>query len=119
VNARTGPSGRIYWQFQADDEYLFTQPAVGPDGTIYAVGSAGPLYALSPDGGLRWVRGDVVYHRPPSVGADGTVYISGAGGLISALNTDGSLRWSYQGPGNQGAMWIGPNVGPDGNIYAV
>jgi len=30
-------------------------PVIGPDGTIYTVDVFGHLYALSPDGGLKWV----------------------------------------------------------------
>jgi hypothetical protein len=119
VNARPAAQGRIQWKFQADDLYLMTQPAVGPDGTVYVVGALSHLYALTPDGGLKWVRNNVGAFRAPSVAADGTVYITDINGLVTAVNPDGSTRWSYAGPANAGTIWIGPNVGPDGNIYGV
>ena len=56
VTARQ-PSGRVKWRFQVDAQvgYLLQRPAVGPDGTVVAHDPAGNVYALSPDGGLKWI----------------------------------------------------------------
>ena len=113
-------TGHVKWRFQVDAQvgYLLQRPAVGPDGTVVAHDPAGNVYALSPDGGLKWIfRTQGFASGPPSIGADGTVYVA-AGSTIYAI-ANGALKWSFTEPaGGQGVI-VGPTVGPDGNIYAV
>ena len=107
---------RVLWRFQMDSWLGGQFVAVAPDGTVYA-SDLSKLYALSPDGDLLWVASGAGGRRPISVGADGTIYTSG--NLIKAFNPDGTLKWHFpnQNPGSE--LLAGPNVGPDGNIYAV
>jgi len=121
VTART-PQGRVLWRFQADADYIYHRPAVGPDGTIVVHDSRGYVYALSPDGGLKWIFAAGIPSGPPSIGNDGTVYV-GTRATVKAINgTTGTLRWQFT-DNTLGALWpiiiAGPTVGPDGNIYAV
>lgn len=113
------PNGRVQWRFQADSDYIYQRPAVGPDGTIVAHDSNGFVYALTPDGGLKWIfKTRVFAGGPPSIGADGTVYVA-ASATIDAIDSNGNSKWSFNEPqGGQGVI-AGPTVGPDGNIYAV
>jgi hypothetical protein len=61
-----------------------------------------------------------------SVGADGSVYVAGLVNAPSgatteavfALNPDGTQKWVFDDTGTEQII-AGPNVGPDGNIYAV
>ncbi|MFQ5492220.1 MAG: PQQ-binding-like beta-propeller repeat protein, partial [Phycisphaerae bacterium] len=108
--------GRVLWRFQIDSTFGGEFEAVAPDGTVY-VTDLFRLYALSSDGGLLWVAVNAGRRRPISLGADGTIYT--AGNLLKALNPDGTLKWELpnQDPGLD--LRAGPNVGPDGNIYAV
>ncbi len=108
--------GRVRWRFQMDSRHGGQFATVAPDGTVYASDST-KLYALTPDGDLLWVASGAGGSRPISVGADGTIYA--AGSLIKAFNPDGTLKWQFanQYPGL--GLLAGPNVGPDGNIYAV
>jgi hypothetical protein len=115
VNVTNRPvlSGRVKWTFEADDPYMMARPKTAPDGTVYCLGIYGNLYALTPEGGLKWVRpgngGSAI-----SVGADGTVYAGG--GWINAWDPFGNLKWSAP---TYGGTMVGPNVGPDGNIYGA
>lgn len=110
--------GQVRWRFQADDFYIQGRPGVGPDGTIYAGGINGHLYALTPDGGVKWIfRVQGVIEQSVSVGADGTVYFA-ASSTVWALNPDGTVKWKVTDPAFRN-IDAGPNVGPDGNIYAV
>jgi hypothetical protein len=118
VTLRPPQNGRIRWRFQADGDYIQHRPAVGGDGTVYAVDSSGHLYALAPDGGLKWIFNATGYgFGNVDVGPDGTIY-TGSATAIFALAPDGTLRWQYnQSP--SAFILLGPNVGPDGNIYSV
>jgi hypothetical protein len=118
VTLRPGQSGPIRWRFQADADYIQARPAVATDGTVYAIDVYGHVYAVTPDGALKWIfnaRGTGFGNI--SVGPDGTIYL-GNTTVVWALAPDGTLKWQFtQNPGAN--TLYGPNVGPDGNIYAV
>jgi IPT/TIG domain/PQQ-like domain len=109
-------NGRIAWRFDVDAMYIQSRPVTGTDGTVYANDIAGHLYALTPDGGLKWVlngAGDAGI----AIGPDNTVYV-GSTSAITSVNADGTIKWQFtQIPGS--LILLGPGVGPDGNIYAV
>jgi hypothetical protein len=110
--------GQVRWRFQADADAIRSRPALASDGTVYAIDSAGHLYALAPDGGLIWIF-NTTGTGPGNVtlGSDGTIY-TGTSLAIFALAPDGTLKWQFnQSPG--ALILLGPNVGPDGNIYSV
>jgi hypothetical protein len=118
ARARPQAFGRVQWRFQADDAYIIGRPAIGTDGTIYAAGVGGHLYALTANGGVKWIfRGSFPVMQSVSVGADNTAYFAG-GNVVYAINPNGTLKWQIANPSG-GAIVAGPNVGPDGNIYAV
>jgi hypothetical protein len=113
VRERSPLPGRFQWRLKVPDQYIITRPAVGPDGTIYAVGNYGHLYAVTPDGALKWVRtaGDGTV----DVDSQGRVFCAGGGG-IQAYSPDGDRLWTFQ---IDTPLLAGPNVGPDGRIYIV
>jgi outer membrane protein assembly factor BamB len=119
VTPRVPPQDGVAWRFEADSDDIRNRPAVGADGTIYTTDIGGHLYALTPDGGLKWVFNDLdgVGNKGVTLGVDDTIYV-GSERAITAINPDGSLRWRFmQSP--RAFILLGPNVGPDGNIYAV
>ena len=113
-------SSRVKWTFQADAEYgyISQRPAVGTDGTIVVQDPFGHVYALSADGGLKWIFKTGGADGEPSISPDGTVYVA-AMNTIFALAADGTLKWTFTEPGDGQGVLVGPTVGPDGNIYAV
>jgi hypothetical protein len=116
VTNRPTSNGRVRWRFQAADSFIFAKPAVGPDGTIYAAGTYGHIYAITPDGGLKWmIRPSGGIHGTIAVGPDSSIYIGGNGG-VQAFDRYGNRKWTV--PLNSTIM-AGPNIGPDGNIYVV
>ena len=120
VTARAPQVGHVKWRFQADDLYIQSRPAISPiDGTVYAAGVGGHLYALTPAGGIKWIfnAGQPNALQPVSVGPDGTIYFS-VDPFVYAVNPDGTLKWTFADPGFA-RIFAGPTVGPDGNIYAV
>jgi outer membrane protein assembly factor BamB len=115
VTPRQGQTGQVRWRFQVDADYIPTRPAVGSDGTVYASDSYGHLYAVDSTGGLKWIFNGSGANI--SVGQDGTIYVGSTLDIV-ALNPNGTVKWRFtQNPG--AFILLGPNVGPDGNIYAV
>jgi hypothetical protein len=114
VTARV-PDGRVQWRFRMDGPYSQVRPVIGPDGTIYTVDVFGHLYALSPDGGLKWVVRSGA--KGVAVDANGDVYTASES-HIRAFHSDGSAKWTFtQTP--LAFILVGIGVGPDGNIYAA
>jgi outer membrane protein assembly factor BamB len=93
-----------------------SRPVIGADGTIYVNDANSHLYALTPDGELKWVlngAGDAGV----DIGPDGTIYV-GSTVYITAVRPDGTVKWRFQQQ-PEAFILLGPSVGPDGNIYAV
>ncbi len=128
VAPREPGDGRVRWRFQADSALILHRPAVAADGTVYLNDIGGDLYAISADGGLKWIFDTLAGGQgggadgPVALGFDGTVYVEGdplgPQTFIHAVNPDGTLKWTFVDPDGQGAI-SGPNVGPDGNLYVV
>jgi hypothetical protein len=114
-----GPSagtGSLAWQVRLDGPYSMVRPALGPDGTVYAIDVNSNLYAVAPDGTLRWKKAGAG-NKGLAVGGDGTVYV-GSESAVRAFGPDGALRWQYvESP--RAFILLGIAVGPDGNVYGV
>ncbi|HSF24474.1 MAG TPA: PQQ-binding-like beta-propeller repeat protein [Blastocatellia bacterium] len=110
-------NGRIKWQFEVDGDYMGFRPTIGADGTIYFQDVEGHLYALRPDGSVKWIFQGGYPAGPVAVGADNTTYIA-SDATIQAISPSGTLVWEFTDPGSQGVIG-GPAVGPDGKVYAA
>lgn len=109
------PDGRIRWRFQVDDTASGRYVTTAPNGTIY-LADWRHVYALDPQGELLWIYDNAPDGgRPITVLPDGRIMTGFAG--VQMLHPDGTLDWEYQPLGIE--MLTGPNVGPDGNIYAL
>lgn len=110
------PDGRFLWRVRMDALYSRVRPAVGPDGTIYAVDVYDRLYAVSADGALLWVALDAG-SKGVDVGIDGTIY-TGNENWIKAFRPDGSEKWTFE---QEPRAFILQDVavGPDDNIYGI
>lgn len=116
VTTRPPTAGHVNWRFRMNGPYSFVRPVIGPDGTIYSIDKFNHLYALTPDGGLKWlVRG--AGDKGVAVGSDSSIYVASEN-FINAYNQDGSAKWQFvQNP--RAFICLGVSVGPDGNIYSV
>jgi outer membrane protein assembly factor BamB len=103
------------WSYATESQVWMSSPAIGDDGTIYIGSDDHYVYALNPDGTLKWryATGDRVFSSP-AIGADGTIYVGSMDDYIYALNPDGTLNWRYATGGN---VWSSPAIGADGTIY--
>ncbi len=129
------PDGTLKWFFQPEawkngTGSTWGQPAIGPDGTIYFgsresgpsedFGSTnwgdGKLYALNPDGSVKWATDIESGLTAPAIASDGTIYIGTSGGSkIRAISSDGTENWAFVAA----TSWLSPSpaIGPDGTIY--
>jgi outer membrane protein assembly factor BamB len=77
-------------------------PSVGPDGTVYIGANNSNLYAVAPDGRMKWLfeaeRELAGIWTTPVLSADGsTLYFGANKGGIYALNTEsGARRWQFR-----------------------
>ncbi len=108
---------RVEWVFEIPSNPPGSFVGVGQDGTVYVTDNT-TLYSMSPDGQLLWSLDGAGGGQPLSTGIDGTIYTSLNGKGIAAVNPDGTLQWKYDPPFDQRNI-AGPNVGPDGKIYAM
>ena len=70
VTTRPAAADHVNWRFRMNGPYSFVRPAIASDGTVYSVDAFAHLYALTPDGGLKWlVRG--AGDKGVAVGPDG------------------------------------------------
>ncbi len=121
-------------------EKSLSSPAIGSDGVLY-FGSEkagaqfeGFVYAVNPDGTLRWrysVPGRRHVRASPAIGSDGTVYVTTkayvdpvAGAqpaLCIAFHPDGTVKWIYEiAPTSESIpadSYTSPAIGADGLIY--
>lgn len=114
--------GTVAWRFEVLANYISHRADVARDGTVYFNDSTGFLYALTPAGALKWIYdgNGGGSSGPTVVGRDGTIYfgVSGPLAAIHAVNPNGTRKWVFNAPDSQGPIG-GPNIGTDGNIYAV
>lgn len=115
-------TGRDRWRFDAGTPYgsdLSTAPALLSDGTVLWPGPDDTLYALAPDGRLRWRLALGSFVLSPVVRGD-TVYVAEMAGVLHALalRPEGPprQRWSLE---LGGTAYGSPALAADGTIYAT
>lgn len=136
-----GVDARVLWSVESGPGRSTSSPTIGPDGTIYAVSGAGRLFALSPEGVVRWtVQTGPSLKAAPALGPEGRVYLSSMDGNLYAVTPpkdggkEGKVDWKFQFNKNlgptplkvdkappPGADAVGsgssPTVAPDGVLY--
>jgi outer membrane protein assembly factor BamB len=118
-------NGEILWKYDINPGKLTSEvglsvPAIGSDGTVYVGGDK--LYAIEPDGSLRWSFSGSwpeAIRNAPAIGKDGTVYLVYHNIPLTALNPiDGSVKWSLS-LGIDDHCFASPAIGSDGTIYVA
>ncbi|GAB4451489.1 MAG: hypothetical protein OHK0029_00740 [Armatimonadaceae bacterium] len=122
-------TGTELWQFFAQDSIVFSSPAVAEDGTVFVGSYDTNLYAINPDGTLRWQfpTGDII-ESSPALSSDGTVYFGSMDGNVYAVDGDtGALKWQFTAEGpvlapptisTNGLLIVGC-IAPGNKLYAL
>lgn len=106
------PNGKKIWGFNVQNG-IGSSPAIGPDGTIYVGSGMGKLYAIKPNGVLKWAFLPFLGESSPAIAHDGTIYIGSRDNKFYAINPDGSKKWSLSTNGEVGS----PSIDANGIIY--
>lgn len=122
-------SGRSKWRFQlledtTKDVFAFgdVSPSVVADGTVYVGTAEGNLFAIHPDGSLKWKyrAGGSIFNLGLAVGLDGTIYFVANDGNVYAVAPDGALRWKrIFGGGLNYSAGVSLTISPDGTTIYV
>lgn len=105
----------LKWTYDLSGAYITGSPAIGLDGTIY-IGSQYNLYAINPNGSLKWNFSGIGYDygfSSPAIDNNGIVYVSSEYRLY-AINPNGILKWTFPAPNYSSSP---PAIGSDGTIY--
>jgi outer membrane protein assembly factor BamB len=98
--------------------WIYCSPALDNEGTIYIGSNDCYMYAIYPNGTLKWkfkaCNRDGL-GSAPTIGDDGTVFFGSTDNYLYALNSDGTLKWKCYA-GRNGAS--SPAIGEDGSLYA-
>jgi len=99
----------------AEDAAISSSPAIGQDGTIYVGSRDSHLYAIHPDGNLKWKfkTGNEI-DASPAIGSDGVIYVGSLDGNVYAVKPDGTQKWKYE---TGGEVWSSPIISADGTVY--
>ncbi|MBN1916312.1 MAG: PQQ-like beta-propeller repeat protein [Verrucomicrobia bacterium] len=99
-------------------------PAMAASNTVYTGGDDGKVYAVSPDGTLKWVfdagspvtTSAAVYYSPDgaNVQYNGRVYVGLEDGRVLCIGSAGILRWEFDAGSPVTAP---PALAADGTIY--
>ena len=116
---------KILWKFSTNLPPYFSSPIVGDDKTVYFTtgiyyAHQGRLYALNPDGSMKWSFTHTSALFSPVIGNDGNIYVQDFYNKLLSFNPGGSLRWIYDQFLYIQFENVGqrcPAVGPDGTIY--
>jgi outer membrane protein assembly factor BamB len=123
------PAGPLLW---LTDEHSrgTTEPAVGPDGTLYGQNRRWGVEALNPDGSTKWYRRTLgavgnwkeaprwSWYGGPALAEGSIVYAAGREAFF-AYTTDGALLWTQvvDSAGQPQAFVGAPAIAQDGTVY--
>jgi len=101
------------WNFECDR--IPGGVVLDNNGTIYFGDFDDYLYALNPDGTLKWkYRTGGWIWSTPAIDEKGIVYIGSYDGRLYSINPNGTLNWRFQ---SGGSISSSPAIAEDGTIY--
>jgi len=97
--------------------------AISIDGTIYfGHYSKKKLYAINPNGSVKWEAEIDTIFGSPVIGSDGTIYVN-SNVYLFAIDNAGNEKWKLRlakaGSWGSGSTSSSPAIGADGTIFVV
>ncbi len=112
-------NGSPKWEFELPFGTDPGTPSIGRDGTVYfgtVIDSFDNLlYAITPDGQLKWNRDIVRAIKEPVIGYDGTIYALNAHSHLYAFTSNGVPKWDLEVVGTTSLS--SPVLSPGGLIW--
>jgi outer membrane protein assembly factor BamB len=123
----------VKWTFETDNNVALGpwEPVIGPDGTIYFSEYFDSLFAINPNGTLKWSLQKSL-SAGPIIGEDGTIYFGTQefdwNGAVYAVQADGTIKWKYYlkdiwahflAVADDGLIYFGTPEWPYPNFYAL
>ncbi|MBN1391804.1 MAG: PQQ-binding-like beta-propeller repeat protein [Sedimentisphaerales bacterium] len=92
--------GRQFERYYRVNNACWSEPALGPDGTIYVSFDDQYLRAVDPNGSVKWVTSlGWVGGFMLTVGSDGIIYAAGDDGFLYVVDPDGKEIARFKGSG--------------------
>jgi outer membrane protein assembly factor BamB len=122
-------NGLLKWVYPTNSSsqspFTYCSAVVGPDGTIYAPDINNNIYALNPNGTLKWMKNGFTQPQGTGLALDsgGIIYTVSSETnanpfYLTALMPDGTIKWQCTPPTNF-CFGFTPEIGPDGTVYAA
>jgi hypothetical protein len=108
------PNGTLKWSFKTG-HHIKASPSIAEDGTIYIPSYDDYLYAIYPNGTLRWKCPNVGAGTNPAIGEDGTIYLSDYD-RFHAVYPNGTKKWTID-LGDRHIDASSCAISADGTIY--
>ena len=115
--ASQAEDGTQNWAVETEG-MIKSSPAIGSDGTIYVGSEDSNLYAINPDGNLKWKFETTRYSYvtcSPAIGYDGTIYVGSWDRNFYAITPEGTLKWVFCVENY--VHHSSPAISSDGTIY--
>lgn len=110
-------NGNLKWKVKTNlTMYTWSSLALGLDGTIYVNTWHwdNQLYAIYPNGTIRWQIITGGWENTPTVGSDGIIYVGSDYNKLYAIYPNGSIKWEYY---FSDSIWTSPALANDGSLY--
>ncbi len=132
LNCINTTTGTLEWSFAidliaGDDIRIRCSPAVDEEGNIFfgtksTSNTTGSMYALNPNGTLKWhnTTNTHDHYSSPAIGNDGVLYQGTEGMVFEAIHKDdGTYHWSTTTPSGMGGdiTWSSPAIDSNGIAY--
>lgn len=88
LRAINSVDGSVKWTLAVSGAIEGSTPCTSHEGIIYFGTTGGDVFAVNPNGTVRWRNTYESYESPPAIGSDGTLYI----GSLDNVNMIGHLR---------------------------